>query len=133
MTRPATASANVRAPAQRSAITNGKRLPGGVCPTSAEARRFLDVVLDLRAEFGGALTAGEELLVRSTATMTLELERQQALVLRGEPCDSEQLTRVGNALARALGALRRSRAARKPTRRTTLAERMLAERREASE
>jgi hypothetical protein len=116
MSRPRSAPITaVRDRLNRSAVSNGTKLPGGVHPQSSEARRFRDVLADLTAELGADPTAGEELQIRAIATLTLQLERMQADVLRGQATDAEQLTRCSNALARSLAALRRSRAARPAT------------------
>jgi len=63
---------------------------------------------------GGALTPAEVLQVRTIAGLTVHAEQMQAAVLRGEPVDTEQLTRLSNTLVRAISGLRRGRAARKP-------------------
>jgi hypothetical protein len=93
-------------------VSNGK-LPKGVSPKSAEARRFLDVTHDLTAELGGELTMEESLRVRAVAMHTLTVDRIQLAALQGEQVDDVALVRTTNAIARDLAALRRGRAARK--------------------
>lgn len=109
MTRPAdvAVSPSARSPRVRSAISNGSRLPGGVSGTSHKGRRFNDIIHDLTAEMGGALTFDEQLRVRIVAGLVMHVEELQAAILRGEPVDSEQLTRESNSAARMLNALRR--------------------------
>jgi hypothetical protein len=102
-----------RSPHVRSAISNGSRLPGGASASSADGRRFADIIFDLTAEMGGALTTGEELQVRTIAGLIVHVEQLQAAMLRGDPVDSEQLTRVSNSATRALAGLKRSRPAKR--------------------
>jgi hypothetical protein len=128
MNRPthAPATPQSRPANSRAAVSNGK-LPKGVCPRSAEARRWLDVTHDLSAELGGKLTMEESLLVRAVAMHTLALDRMQEAALRGEPVDDEALTRATNAIARDLATLRRGRTPRKSKGGLTLLERINAE------
>jgi hypothetical protein len=89
---------------QRSRITNGSKLVAAVDGRSAEARRYKDVALNLADDLGGAagLTEAQRAIVRQVAAMTVQSEKLQGAVLRGEPVDVEQLTRLSNALSRML-------------------------------
>ena len=53
---------------------------------------------------GGAagLTEAQRALVRQAAAMIVQLEGLQSEILRGEPVDVEQLTRLANAATRIL-------------------------------
>lgn len=102
----------------RSAVSNGSRLPGGVSATSAEGRRFVDIMQDLATELGGNLGPAEQLQVRTVAGLMLHVEQLQGCMLKGQPVDSEQLTRASNSAARLLSALKRRKVERKPARRS---------------
>jgi len=109
MSRPASVPdlTGKRPPHARSAVSNGTRLPGGVSASSAEGRRFVDIMGDLTAQMGGALGPAEQLQVRTIAGLMLHVEQLQGAMLRGEAVDSEQITRASNSAARMLSALRR--------------------------
>jgi len=89
---------------QRSRVTNGSKLVAAVDGRSAEARRYKDVAFSLADDLGGAsgLTEAQRALIRQIAAMTVQSERLQGAVLRGELVDVEQLTRLSNALSRML-------------------------------
>jgi hypothetical protein len=89
---------------QRSRITNGSKLVAAVDGRSAEARRYKDVAFSLADDLGGAagLTEAQRALVRQVAVVTIQSEKLQGAVLRGELVDIEQLTRLSNALSRML-------------------------------
>lgn len=91
----------------RSRISNRSSLLAGVDGRSALARRYRDLVAALAAEMGGSLGEAEVLQVRAAASMTLHVEELTARIIRGEPVDSEEMTRAGNGAMRALSALRR--------------------------
>jgi len=88
----------------------------GVNGRSAQARRYRDLIDGLTEELGGGLTESERLLVRNAATLQLHAEELTAAMVRGEPVDPEVLSRATNGATRALTALRRQKAARKPAR-----------------
>lgn len=115
MSRPSTAR---RPSAQRSAVSNGTRILVGVNGNSAMARRYRDLVESLTNEQGGDLTEGEVLRIRNVATLHLHAEELAARIVRGEPVDPEVLTRAINGAMRALDALGRQKAAKKPGRRS---------------
>ena len=72
------------------------------------ARRYRELSMSFADDLGGAdkLTEAQRTLVRQAATLHIQAERVQAAVLRGEAVDEEQLTRLSNALARVLAALK---------------------------
>jgi hypothetical protein len=102
---------------QRSRITNGSKLVAAVDGRSAEARRYKDVAWNLADDLGGAagLTEAQRALVRQVAAMTVQSEKLQGAVLRGEMVDVEQLTRLSNALSRMLHRLSLRKPRAKPT------------------
>ena len=61
----------------------------------------------LADDLGGAamLTEAQRALVSQAAGLTVQSERLQGAMLRGEPVDVEQQTRVANVLARTLSRL----------------------------
>lgn len=68
--------------ANRSRITNGTALlPGGVDHRSAWARRLRDVIVAHVTDLGGegAVSTAEASIIRRAATLTVELERMEAL------------------------------------------------------
>lgn len=117
MTRPAAAPPSTT---NRSRITNGKALLAGVNGCSAMARRYRDLVCLLSAEIGGDLGEAESLQVKAAASLQLHVEDLTARVVRGEPVDPEAMTRAANGAMRALAALRRRKAARRPAGRVGL-------------
>jgi hypothetical protein len=99
-----------RLPTVRSALSNGTRMhPKGVDGRSTTARRFKDIVVSLAESSGGeaALNEAEKALIRNAAAMVLRSERLQADSVSGRDVDSAELTRLANASARLLSALRR--------------------------
>ena len=75
---------------------------------SREGRRFRDLQIAYADDLGGpdGLSEVERTLIRQAATLQIQAERVQAAVLRGEAVGEEQLTRLSNALARVLAALK---------------------------
>ena len=104
-------------PLGRSAVSNGTRLVDGVDGRSPSSRRFRDLCRALAHDLGGeaGLTQAEILTVRNAAAITVASEAMQGRILRGEQVDPDELTRLANASARLLGALRTKRTARKPS------------------
>jgi translation initiation factor 1 (eIF-1/SUI1) len=96
-TRPATV---------RSRVTNGKMI-AGVDGRSAKARRYRDLCQSFADDCGGAasLNEAQRALVRQAATLTIQGELLQGAMIRGEPVDVEQQTRVANSLSRSLSRL----------------------------
>lgn len=93
----------------RASVTNGTRLLAGVDGRSASARRFRDLVAELKAEYGGdrELTAAELGAIRQAAAMMLHAEQLQAAVVRGESVDSDTLIRLSGEARRLLASLRK--------------------------
>jgi hypothetical protein len=89
---------------QRSRVTNGSKLMVAVDGRSAEARRYKDLCLAFADDCGGAsaLTEGQRALVRSAAALSIQSEKLQGAMIRGEAVSDEQMTRVANSLARTL-------------------------------
>ncbi len=102
----------------RSAVTNGKQLLPGVDGRSPLARRFRDILAELSAELGGDLGPAETLQVRTAAALVVHSEDMAARAVRGERVSADEMTRAGNAAIRAIEALKRAKAARKPRRGT---------------
>lgn len=92
----------------RSAVSNGTRLLSGIDGRSAQARRFRDLVKEFTAELGGEeiMTEPMRAMVRQAAAVTVESERMQAAIVRGDDIDTEQLVRVTNVLARLMNGLK---------------------------
>jgi hypothetical protein len=99
-------------PTTRSRITNGKQLLANIDGRSAEARRYKDLCLAFADDCGGAsaLTEGQRALVRSAAALSIQSEKLQGAMIRGEAVSDEQMTRVANSLARTLQRLALKRA-----------------------
>jgi hypothetical protein len=76
----------------------------GINGNSLLARRYREVAVALADDCGGAdkLSEPTKILVRQAATLTLKVEGLQSKVLAGEDIDLEQMTRLSNALSRAL-------------------------------
>jgi hypothetical protein len=100
----------------RSRVTNRPSSVEGVDGRTAAGRRFRDLCRALADDLGGeaSLTQAEILTVRNAASITVAAEAMQGRILRGEPVDPDEMTRLANASARLLGALRTKRTARKP-------------------
>jgi hypothetical protein len=101
----------------RSRVTNGSKMLAGIDGRSAEARRFRDLCLSFANDLGGApgLTESQRALVRQAAALTVQSEKLQAAMIRGEDVSDEQMTRVANSLSRTLHRLGRKRVGRKLT------------------
>lgn len=104
-------------PRQRSRVSNGSSLLNGVDGRRASARRFRDLIADLtREEFGDSenLSIAELGLLRQAAALTLQAERLQAAVVRGETVNADELVRLSSENRRVLAAMRRSKRASPP-------------------
>lgn len=86
----------------RSAISNGSWLLEGVDNRSALGRRFRDLCISFANDLGGAdhLNEPQRALIRQAASVTIESEKLQAAIVRGESVDHENLVRVNNLHAR---------------------------------
>lgn len=80
---------------------------------SKHFRRFKGLVQALGEEIGGVegLTAAQATQLRNIAAMQLRAEQLQGCLVRGEPVDGTELTRLTMVSSRLLAALRRGRAA----------------------
>jgi hypothetical protein len=87
----------------------------GLDGRSAEARRWRHLVASYTSDLGGPdkLTEAQRTLVTQAATLQVQAERMQAAVLRSEPVDAEQLTRLANAATRCFARLGKCAAAPK--------------------
>ncbi|MBX5175318.1 hypothetical protein HJB77_03275 [Rhizobium lentis] len=86
----------------RSAISNGSWLLEGVDNRSALGRRYRDLCMNFADDLGGAASLNEpqRALVRQVAAVTVESEKLQAAIVRGESVDHENLVRLNNLQAR---------------------------------
>jgi hypothetical protein len=93
----------------RCAVSNGSRVLTGVDGRSATARRFKDLIENFARDLGGIedLTEAEHSLVRQAAGLTIEAERLQAQIVKGEPTDTDQLIRLTNTARRILQGIRK--------------------------
>ncbi len=114
-------------PTNRSAVSNGTKLLDGIDGRSPTARRFRDLVQAFQAEFGGALSEADKLLVRQAAALTIRAEQLQADLVNGLPVDADALIRLTGTANRILGSINAKSRKRKPAGgdalRTYLAER----------
>lgn len=108
----------------RSAVSNGTRLVTGVDGRSAPARRFRDLVRQFTEELGGDAIMSEPMraMVRQAAAVTIEAERLQGAILRGEDVDTEQLVRVSNVQMRLMNGLKAKAKTARAGQRTQLSE-----------
>ena len=79
----------------------------GLDGRSAEARRFRDLVISYADDLGGPdrITQAQRTLITQAATLTVQAERIQASVLKGENVNTNQLTRLSNSVVRILSRL----------------------------
>jgi hypothetical protein len=110
-------ASSARKPTARSRVTNGKELLANIDGRSTEARRYRDLCFSFADDCGGAaaLTEAQRALVRQAAALSVQSEKLQAAMIRGEAIDDEQMTRVANSLSRILSRLGRKRAQAKPS------------------
>lgn len=108
MTTPALRTVSDARPprAQRSAVSNGKRLHVKPVGDGAWSRRFRDVLAEIISDLGGAgrLSEGQRQLARRAATISLECEKLENTAVSGAEINLEtygQLTdRLGRVFAR---------------------------------
>ncbi|WP_223843380.1 hypothetical protein [Sinorhizobium fredii] len=69
---------------------------------SALGRRFRDLCISFAEDLGGAASLNEpqRALIRQVAAVTVESEKLQAAIVRGESVDPENLVRLNNLQAR---------------------------------
>lgn len=86
----------------RSAISNGSWLLEGVDNRSALGRRYRDLCMSFADDLGGAASLNEpqRALIRQVAAVTVESEKLQAAIVKGESVDHENLVRLNNLQSR---------------------------------
>lgn len=86
----------------RSAISNGSWLLDGVDNRSARGRRYRDLCMSFADDLGGAdsLTEPQRALIRQLASVTVESEKLQSSIVRGDDIDHVALVRLTNLSAR---------------------------------
>jgi hypothetical protein len=96
-----------RAPRQRSAVTNGRRLFVEGSGTSAWSRRYADLIAAHVSDLGGNLELSEaqKSLVRRAAAIECELEQLEGKLSLGEEIDLDEFGRATNTLRRTLETL----------------------------
>ncbi|WP_244428155.1 hypothetical protein [Sinorhizobium fredii] len=74
----------------------------GVDNRSALGRRFRDLCVSFADDLGGAASLNEpqRALIRQVAAVTVESEKLQAAIVKGETVDHENLVRLNNLQAR---------------------------------
>jgi hypothetical protein len=93
----------------RAKVSNGSCWLPGVDGRSAGARRFRDLTKAFAAELGGLATLSEpeRALVRQAAGLTLQTERLQVAIAKGDKVDPDELIRLSSEARRALNGIRR--------------------------
>ena len=82
---------------------------------AAAARRFRDLVNSLETELGGGeLSAGDQALVKTAASMIMQIERLQTAIARGKSVTNDEIIRASSEARRILSALNAKAAAAKP-------------------
>jgi hypothetical protein len=106
-----------RVPAQRSAVTNGKRLFVDGDSNSAWSRRYRDLIAGHVADMGGQseLSEAQLSLVRRASAIECELEQQEGKLSQGEEINLDEFTRAASHLRRILETLGLERCARDVT------------------
>lgn len=86
----------------RSAISNGSWLLEGVDNRSALGRRFRDLCVSFADDLGGErdLTEPQRAMIRQAAAVTVQSEKLQASIVKGEDVDHEKIVRLNNLQAR---------------------------------
>jgi hypothetical protein len=102
---------------RRCAVSNGSRVLTGVDGRSATARRFKDLIENFARDLGGieSLTEAEHSLVRQAAGLTIEAERLQTQIVKGELTDTDRLIRLTNTARRILQGIRKREKPKQPT------------------
>ncbi len=101
----------------RAKISNGSCWLPGVDGRSAGARRFRDLTKAFAAELGGlaVLSEPERALVRQAAGLTLQTERLQVAIAKGEKIDPDELIRLSSEARRALNGIRKREQPKSPS------------------
>lgn len=86
----------------RSRVSNGSWLLDGVDNRSAVGRRYRDLCMSFADDLGGAdsLTEPQRAQIRQLAAVTVESEKLQSAIVKGEKVDHETLVRLTNLSAR---------------------------------
>jgi len=88
-------------PTHRSRVANGSKLLSGIDGRSALARRYRDLIQDLRTHLGGSPSAAQEVIIRRAATLAAWAEAREAAALAGtEELDIGPFTTACNLLRR---------------------------------
>lgn len=110
-----------RSPVQMSRVTNGSQKLMWGDGRSRAARRYRDLITSFASEFGGFETLGplSQQLVRSLASVSVELEAMECARVAGEVIDPIRFVRAVNVQRRLLRDLRKANApapGKRPTR-----------------
>jgi hypothetical protein len=91
-----------RAPRQRSAVTNGRRMFVDGDGNSAWSRRYRDLIAGHVADLGGmpALSEAQLSLVKRASAIECELEQQEGKLSQGEEINLDEFTRAASHLRR---------------------------------
>jgi hypothetical protein len=113
-------ASDARPPAQRSAVTNGRRLFVKGNGNSAWSRRYRDLIAGHVSDMGGEslLSESEKSLIRRASAIECELEQMEGLLSQRQPVDLDAFTRAAGHLRRileTLGLQRRARDVTTPT------------------
>ncbi|EJW11717.1 hypothetical protein A33M_2914 [Rhodovulum sp. PH10] len=92
-------------PVARSRLANGATVLDGVDGRSAAARRYRDLIGEMRRDVGGDPSAAQEAIIRRAATLVVWCEQAEAAFAQGEALDIAAFTTAANALRRLLADL----------------------------
>ncbi|KNY13094.1 hypothetical protein AKG11_30945 [Shinella sp. SUS2] len=114
----------------RSAISNGSWLLEGVDNRSALGRRFRDLCVSFADGLGGEpdLTEPQRAMIRQAAAVTVQSEKLQASIVKGEDVDHEKIVRLNNLQARLIKQLGIGAKRGRPKARQSVKERLIAKR-----
>ena len=117
MRNPARNGSEARAPRQRSAVTNGRRLFVQGDGNSAWSRRYRDLIVGHLSDLGGraAMTEAKISLIKRASAIELELEQAEGRLSMGVEIDLDQYVRAAGHLRRLLETLGIERVARPVT------------------
>jgi hypothetical protein len=106
-----------RAPRQRSAVTNGRRLFVEGDGNSAWSRRYRDLIAGHVGDLGGprALSESQLSLIKRASAIEVELEQAEGKLSRGEETSLDAYTRAAGHLRRILETLGLERVSRDVT------------------
>jgi hypothetical protein len=101
----ASAARASRFPDPRSKVSRRPLVVAGIDGRSPGARRYRELLSSFVASLGGDLNAAEMALARNAVSLTLQSELLQTDIAAGRAVDSEQLTRLSNAVSRIMAQL----------------------------